>query len=247
VRLLLALLLFTTLPLLAERRPDPTDDEAYKKLQDILKKQSGPYNVRQITRVGKNTVEFEAFISLEADSKLYKKILGDFKNYPQWAIKNINNKPSGGTYYIKIKELKVSPADPNLLIGIIFIDLPIMRHNFIGEFKLSSEETPKSYTVIGKMISGPQSILESADGMMKIFPAENKPSYRWIYVRSNVVLRNWLLYEAMPEKLLKRESGDRIQIVLDNYLDEEDRLKSSQSPIGKMEGKAVPVLQDLQK
>lgn len=230
------LLFFTvTAVVFAPPRVEPTEEEVYKKLQEVLKKQTGPFAKRTISRVGNKTIEFEAFISTEADETLLPPILSDFKNYPNWAIKNINQKPSGGNYYVKLKDVKSDPKDDSIIHGLISIDLPVFHSQLVGFFKLSSENKAPVYTLRAKMVPATNSILESATAVLKAFPAENRPGYKWLYVRADIFLKNWLLYEALPDKLLRKESGERVQIVLDNYSDEEERLKSSQIPTRKME------------
>lgn len=220
-------LLFIPSFLFADLPKEPTDEEALAKLTKVLSKQVPPYSERHIQRVGNKTILFEAYIAVEADAKLTATILSDFKNIPNWALININNKPGGGTYYVKVQEIKPDPKDSSLLNGFFKIDVPVFKSVLHGVFKLSSEEKASVFNFRGKMIPDTNSVLDSADAVLKSFPTPKKSPFRWIYVYSTVVLRNWLLYEAFPERLLKRESGERIQIVLDNYQNEEERLKKN--------------------
>lgn len=222
IRLLFLLL---CLPVLGEDYPEMSDGEAFKLAQNVLKNHSGPYNERSIKRIGNKTILFDSFVSMEADTKLFPAILNDIQNYSQWALKNINTRPNGGNYYIKVLDLKPEPGNTHALRNFISVDLPLFKHNLQALVKIYPEETPNVYTVKMEMAPDERSILVGAKAIMKAFPAENRQNYKWIFVRAQVLLRHWLLYEALPDKLLKKESGERVQIVLDNYADEEERRK----------------------
>lgn len=227
MKFLSLLALVFSFQIFAESILEISNQEALTRLKKVLSKQQGPYCERQIHRVGNKTVQFEAFISMEADAKLGPAILGNFKNFPNWITKNINQKPSGGTYYVKVQELKLDPKETSRMHGFFNIDVPVFKSTLHALFNLASEEKDGVFTLKGKMEQDPNSILENAEAVLKTFPTEKPSAYRWIYVASHVQIRNWLLYEAFPERLLKRESGERIQIVLDNYQSEEDRLRSN--------------------
>lgn len=207
--------------------PEATDQEAFDILKKVLKDYPGAYQERKINRIGNKTISFESIVAIESDPKLFQKIIFNVKDYSHWALKNINLKPGGGTYYIKIMDMKPEPSDPMTLRCFVTVDLPVFKHHLQALVKVSPDDKAKNFTVRASMVPDDKSILEGIEILSKVFPGENRPGIQWMYTKAHIVLKNWLLYEALPEKLLKRESGERVQIVLDNYTEEELRLRKN--------------------
>lgn len=213
--------------LVASRAPAisvPTDAEILKQLKEKLATR-GDYVDRKIQRMGNKTIEFESLVSTEADFGHATTILSDFSRYGKWGLTNINNKPSGGTYLLKVLNVEVQPKSPQTLITTILFDLPLLKHELRCYLNLHAIKKPDVYTILGD-VDGAGTYIESVEMVFKMFPAEKTPHRVWIYAKAIVKIRNWLLYEAMPDQLLKRETGERLQIVLDNYLREEDRFRA---------------------
>lgn len=227
MKVFLALFLCFCIHLRAEEVAEVSDEVAFEIVQKTLKNYNGPYTERKISRAGNKTVVFESVVAIEADAKQFTEILSDVKNYPKWALKNINVRPSGGNYYVKILDLISDPKDAAALKGLIRVDLPLFKHSLQALFKVYPEEKKDVFTIRANIVPDERSVLVGANVILKAFPAPNRPNFKWIYVKANILIRYWLLYEALPDKLLNKESGERVQIVLDNYTDEETgRLKN---------------------
>jgi|688.fasta_scaffold1250164_1 hypothetical protein len=61
------------------------------------------------------------------------------------------------------------------------------------------------------------SAVEDLKGTIHLFRNPKNPNQVWGYFQVSVVLTHWLVYESIPERLLYRETGDRIRIILENY------------------------------
>ncbi len=208
-----------------------TDKQKYDRMAAVLKSKTGEYFQRTVRREGNKTVNWEAFIALEADKTRVPEILSNFSQLPFWTIRNINLKPGGGTYRLQIVELKTDAKDPSLLNAEFLLNVPAFHQNINRQFKLAAIRDKEVFTLRGESLPNDSSVIESVQAVMQVYPAEKHPGYVWIYASADIKIKYWLLYEALPERLLKNESGERIQILLDNYVAEETRLKSSQTPI----------------
>lgn len=205
----------------------PSNDKILTLLRAKVGTKVDNYYERSVKRVGDKTVAVEIFASSEGDYKYAPKIFGDFPKYREWILHNINKRPSGGTYYLQMKDLVVKPGEPDIIVGNFVVDLPVFKKDMFRRFRAKSSQDKESFLVTVESVPLPDSVIGSGDGFMKVFPAPNNGTRLWYYLRGEVKIRNWLLYEALPDKLLARESGERVQQLLDNYLAQEDRLKSA--------------------
>lgn len=202
----------------------PPEKETYQALRQVLKGQ-GDRLVRKIAKKGQRTIVFEAMISQEGDFKLAPFILGNLRNYGRWALKDVNKKAGGGSYYLQIRDLKVDPLESVVLHTDCYFSTPVYHKEMQRDFRMRFSQGEKVFTLAGEALPNADSPVASADGFMRIYPAEALPNRVWIYIQGEAVLRSWLLYEALPERVMGSETGERIQTILDNYLAEEDRVR----------------------
>jgi len=221
------LCLFFSLPLLAETFP--SDDEIKVLLRKNLAGQ-GDYLRREMKRMGNKTIRLEAFASLEGDLKTARKVLTEYPHYKNWALHNINVKPNGSIYFLKINDVAGTLPPASMLTFSFSLDLPVFKHAGNRSFFVREIVGGAPLTMQLETENDPESVVESCKGIMKAFPAEDATGRIWLYVAGAVVIRPWILYEALPEKLINRESGERIQTILNNYQREEDRLASETAP-----------------
>jgi hypothetical protein len=228
------LLFFFVIAAVARAITLPSDEELIPRLRKELKGQPD-IAIRHVKKAGNRTIEFESFISQEGDLKVVPIILGNFGEFGRWALKGINQRPGGGSYYLQIHSVTVDPKLPDILKTDSELSLPVFHKQIVREFKMTTEQKGDVFTLIGETLPHEQSPVESASGYLRIYPAEGVNNRVWIYVHGSAILRYWIMYEALPERLMTTETGERIQIVLDNYLAEEERvrLKQSQSPTEK--------------
>ena len=209
--------------------PLPPDGELLKVLRARLPSH-GDAAERKVTRVGNRTIEFESWVSTEADFGDAKEILADWDHYGDWVLANINKKPSGGNYLVQILDLKPAAGQKDTVVTTVKIDLPLFQHELQCVLKLKSMGTPEAFTLIGDISGMTGTYIENVEAVLKMFPVEKTTNRAWIYVKGLVKLKNWLLYEAMPERMLKSETGQRIQTIVDNYLKEESRRRLARAP-----------------
>lgn len=222
----------------AAAEPDLSDEALLPKLRQTIGTEAD-YFERNIKRVGNRTITLDVVISTDGDYEYAKQILPDYKGWPGWALQRINEKPDGSSYIIQI--LSLTPmVEPSKMLTKIFVDLPVFKQSAERGLKFKSEIGPKSSTVSVETLPSEGGFIESLKGIGRVFPAEGRRDRVWFYFQGDVKLSSWLVYEALPEKLLKRETGDRIRRIMENYTREEDRVRGltrNQSPRGK---KATP-------
>lgn len=203
-----------------------TDEQILASLSQFFKGNENDSYQRTIRRVGDNTIQFEAFIAMEADRKLMPKILSNLSRYNVWITPNINKSPTGKDYILKIFRFIHEAKTPNSVTPEFMLDLPGFRKLTTRTFNAKTEQKGPVFTLSGETPPDETSHIERATCQLKMFPSSTNPSKVWLYVKAKIKLRYWLLYEALPTRLLERESMERIQTVLDSYaIEEQSRLK----------------------
>jgi len=204
-----------------------SETEIYQKLNSELSKKNGDYLKRTVRRLGKKTIELEGFAAINGTLEVFSKVAGDLKGYRNWALTGINQKPTGGMYLLKILDLRQSPTIHNQIIAKFGLSFPGIQHTFERAFTINNFRTTQSTTVTCENTAGHHSLLSSLNGFITAFPAPQQSERLWVYFKGRAQITSWLLYEALPEKLLSTESSERIQTVLDNYGNEEVRKLTS--------------------
>ncbi len=183
--------------------------------------EKGDFQDRVFRRIGNRTVEFEGFISTEADFSLVKEIFNDIPHYPRWILPHINQRPSGDSYFIKLNDLVSGPNSSTSLIATLGFELPLFKREIPCHLNFKTENRGNSFWLtINADPNIKSKYIESFSSIIQVF--QKGEGHVWIYAIGNVQFRNWLLYEALPDRMLTRETGERLQIVIDNYLAEEN-------------------------
>lgn len=204
----------------------PSDENAYASTKAALGAVTGDYMRRNVKRIGDQTLELEAFILQSGSLPYFAKIAADTPKWRDWALNGINEKLGGGGYLVQLLDLK--PLVGNSGLDFYFkINLPTLRKVFNRAFEISVAEKPGQVTVLAKSIESDDSILNSVRGKIWVFPAVGQKDYLWVHLIGYAHIKSWLLYQALPEKLLMRESAHRLQTILDNYTAEEIRQMES--------------------
>jgi hypothetical protein len=173
---------------------------------------------REVKRTPNRTIEITNFILAEMDPKLAPAILADYRHY-DWVLTDINRRPTGGTYFALLLGLSVEPQTPDPLIVKFAFDLPLFNKPHEAPFKMETHTDRGVFTLNAEAMDT-SGTFTHAEVALKLFPAP-RSGYSYLFVKGEAQLRSWVLYEALPEKLLNRESGERVRIILDNYLREE--------------------------
>jgi len=215
----------------------PSNAEILKSLSGKLAGQSGDYLIRHVQRMGNKTIEMETMIATDGDPKLANAILTDFAHYRNWMLQGLNHRPAGGEYLLKIRDFAIKPGDPSVLVANVTFDLPLFKIDLLYAIKVGTKKENDGLTITAEALPQPansglgESPIKSTEAFAKIFPAPKHRDVVWIYLKGRTVLNNWLLYEALPDKVLERETGDRLQIIVDNYHREESQKKpDSEAP-----------------
>ena len=199
----------------------PSPSLAYISLQRELSLKSGDFFKRVVRRVGNNTIDLEGYAALGGTLHNFYEIAKDVPSYRQWALNGINQKPGGGKYLVQILDLKPHPKRTHVLGALFGINFPGIQAKVEKDFLIHVGKDRQSVTVACESLQVPDLILSSLHGFITAFEAPKKKERLWIYFKGRALLRSWLLYQALPEKLLSTESSERIQTVLDNFTGEE--------------------------
>lgn len=203
-----------------------TDEQIFLYLTETFKGKSGDFYKRSIKRIGDNTILFDAAVSVEADKKLMPLIISDVSKYNDWALTNINKAPGSKlNYLLKIFRFIIDPKEPNSVRPEFMLDLPTFRKLTNRKFDYTTTQKGEVFTITAVTPEDPKSHIEKATTELKMFPAPLSQRV-WLYVTAKVKLRYWLLYEALPTRILEKESMERIQTVLDNYQTQEDKIRN---------------------
>lgn len=196
----------------------------YEKLKRQLPPQ-GDYLRRDFTRLGNKTIRVETFISTEMDREKGAAILGDFERYPAWALRGINERPGGGEYRLKLLSLKPAPEDKSVLEIAYRFDFPLFRFSGKTRFKFRAEHRENHFKVCTESVGDPDGLLRRAEGCARVFEPEGGAKGRaWIHAEAIAVVRSQVLYELLPEAVLSRILGERVEKIVANYLEREDEL-----------------------
>lgn len=197
--------------------------KAYQIVSSELSKKQGDYFKRIVRRAGNQTIEMEGVASISGKLENFYQIASDVPAYRNWALPNINQRPAGGQYLVKILDLKPVPQKRNQLLAEFGINLAGLRTKISRSFSISTERKPNNVTVTCESHQERDSVLSSLTGFIMAFPAPQQKERLWVYFKGRTKLESWLLYQAIPEKLLAHESSERIQTVLDNFGNEEGK------------------------
>ena len=206
-----------------------SEADAYSKLKSELSHKSGDFLKRTVRRLGNNTIELEGFASISGSLPVFSRVAGDLPGYRNWALEGINQKPTGGNYHLKILDLRTVSNPPNRLLAKFGLTFPGIHHTFERAFTINNFSNPQSSTVTCESVPTSHSLLSSLVGFITAFPDPKHQERLWVYFKGKAQLTSWILYQALPEKLLSTESSQRIQTVLDNYGNEEVRKLTAES------------------
>ncbi len=203
----------------------PSDAEALSLLREALQGKSSHFE-REVARLGNRTVEVQALVSLPGDIALMKKIAPDFAHWRDWLIKDINTPWSEDDSSYAIQFQDAIETEPNILTIPYRVNVPFFSRQRVRAFRMTANTKDTGVSILGEAILSENSPVKFTKGYMKVFPAENSKDTLWILVKALVQFRGWFLYEALPEKILLREMGDRVRRFMENYAAEEALLRA---------------------
>ncbi len=222
---LLCLLLFFSAFSYSEEFKVPSDKDALAAMKTVLHGKN-EYIQRSARRLGNKTLEVDCYVSMAADLATFAKVTSDFGDLRNWALFDINKPgPSESGYLLELHDL--NQKEKEKLSAKFSFNLPFFTRMRGRTFKMTTHAEPKSFTLIGETQLNENSAVKMANAYMKALPAQGKPGNIWIQVKAVVVFGNRFFYEALPEKVLLREVGDRLHYLVQNYQKEESRRKGS--------------------
>ena len=175
---------------------------------------------RTVKRLGDKTLELESFANIDADYDTFWNITKEFQNWNDWVLKDINKKPEGGEYYAKILRFENVPNLPQQLKIFLLLDFPVYKKSLVAHMDLLATRTEGHFTLQGKL--APKNIEEAIIPRCEvtgIFFETDNPNRIQAYIKGWMVLKPWVLYQALPKKLLTKEAGNRVRRVIDNYME----------------------------
>lgn len=185
-----------------------------------LSTKTGDYFKRTVRRAGNQTIELEGFASLSGTIDNYYRVVKDVPGYRKWILAGVNQKPSGGDYLLQVLDLKPTP-NFNVLQAEFGLHFPGIKQRVYRSFKVLPERSSESVVVTCESLEANDLLLKSMTGFVSAFSDPKNKERLWVYFKGFARLRSWLLYQALPDKLLVRESSERIRTVLDNVGAEE--------------------------
>jgi len=202
-----------------------------------LSVKTGDYFKRTVRRAGNQTIELEGFASFSGTLENYYRVVKDVPSYRKWILTRVNQKPSGGEYLLQVLDLKPTQQF-NVLQAEFGLHFPGIKQRVYRSFRINPENQKESVIVTCESLEANDLLLSSMNGFVTAFSDPKNKDRLWVYFKGFAHLRSWLLYQALPDKLLVRESSERIRTVLDNVGNEEvkqyslnessDRVKSPQ-------------------
>ena len=213
------LLLFSSIQGASSLVPLITAKDTFPKVEAALKNHSSDFFQHTVKRMGNKTIALEAFISFDADWNTLKKITQNIPDYPKWVMPRINERGAGDKFFIRINSIKPDEKKPNQLDIEVALALPGLNIPIQRSFSCQSvpSENPAVITMNVNTLPSKDSQVQDLAGYFHLFKNPKNPNMVWGYFQVSVVLRHWLVYESIPERLLQREAGDRIKIILENY------------------------------
>ncbi len=225
-RLLSFLFLFGFTAAFADEFKLPSDQETLAVLKTAFAGKT-EHSTRAVRRLGNKTLEVECLVAMHGDFTLFKKISSDYADWRNWVLVDINTpQPGQSDYLLQLHDLNYK-SDKKMVSAKFNFNIPFFSKRRGRSFKVSTKGDAKSFTLTGETILNENSAVKMANGYMKAFPAEGKPGIIWISVKSIVIFSNGFFYEALPEKIVLREVGERLQYLVQNYQKEEQRRKES--------------------
>lgn len=205
-------------PLISGRSPSAA--EIRSALSQKLKL-PGDQLYKAIRRIGDKTIEMQVMISMSGNIDKARSLFTDIEHIPDWALNNINLSTTGKPFYFKINN---AISDGKDSLNFLFtLDLPIFKHKGSKKFKFVSKNIPYGFLVSAEATKEANSVISSAIADLYVFSAERDPRQLWLAVLAKVTFNQWLLYEALPERLVTRESASRLERLILNYQNEEDK------------------------
>ena len=191
----------------------------FPKVQSALKNHPGDYIEHSVKRMGNKRINLEAFFSAEADWNQAKKISEQIENYPKWVLPRINQRGDGEKFFIQFASISPDKKNKDILDINVYLDLPALKIpiNRLFKFESISNSDKNVFTIKITAIASEDSPVKDLSGYAHVFRNPRNPNQVWGYLDVTVVLTHWLVYESLPERLLNREVGERLRILMENY------------------------------
>ncbi len=177
---------------------------------------------RDLKRAGNRTIELDIYLSTEMNLPLAKKVLEDFPHYRDWALKHFNTLPTGGDYRFRVNDLTPVPGKADQLGLQYSLNIPLFTRRGQQLFRLALKPAKEHVVLSAYSVPKTDAYVEKAYAHAVFF---QQPANRaWIYIKASLTVHSWLLYQALPEALIERMIGDRIERLSENLLDAQDAL-----------------------
>ena len=206
----------------AENQTLPSDSAFLEKAKDILGDRFH-YVQQRVNRLGSKTIELEAYLSAQADLELGKDIFSDYGGLAKWILPGVNERPTGGTYYMHFLGIVWDPKISNQITTKLAFTLPFFTQELERSFVLARTPSKECFNLEVESLPSDSSLIERVTGGFKLCGIPKQKQRAWGYVRGAAVFRSWFIYEAISDRVLKKEAGERILKIIENYQTEENR------------------------
>lgn len=174
-------------------------------------------------RMGDKTLEIKALFSAYATLDEATALLCDFGNYSNWALTHINDRLDGSQFMLLFHNIRLIPPTLGLLDVEFSIDLPFFRKQRFQSIAMRNVPGRIGPAITARTTDGEADAISRIRAFLRAFPHEDRV---WVYTKSEIQLSSRILYEAFPEKIVMRETGERIRRILDSFYNETSRRRS---------------------
>ncbi len=198
----------------------PSDAALISKLSPALSGKTEFYDT-QVKRLGKNTLEVECFAALHGEISLFKKIVPKYAEWRDWLLADINlPEPGADAYVFQFHDILQQTADS--VVTVFSFNLPFFGKQRTRGFNVKKIETDKSLALLAETQLSENSVVKTAKAYLKAIQPAQPSQTLWVGVSAVVEFKSWMLYQALPEKVVLREVGERLKIISENYKKEEN-------------------------
>jgi hypothetical protein len=203
----------------------PSDQTTLQEMREVLRDKSD-FVDRKAKRLGNKVLQVDCFLSIAGDFETFKKVSSHLPGWRDWALIDINLPlPGQSEYILQLHDLLENT--PSVMTSVFSFNIPFFKNHRSRSFNTTTTLNDKALLIVGETLPAEKSAVKRAKAFMKAFPGENKTSHIWVNVKAMVEFNSWFFYEALPEKVLLREVGDRLTYLAQNYQREESRRRTN--------------------
>ena len=205
----------------------PSDEVTLKEMREVLHGKTD-FVDRKAKRLGNKVLQVDCYLSIAGYFDTFKKVTSNLTGWRDWALIDINlPQPGQSDYILQLHDLLENT--PKIMTSVFSFNIPFFKNHRSRSFNTTTTLGDKSLLVVGETMPAEKSAVKRAKAFMKAFAGDGQSPTIWVNVKAMVEFNSWFFYEALPEKVLLREVGDRLTYLAQNYQREESKRRSGAS------------------